>query len=172
MNRISVFLCSLLMLASVALQAQSSGIDRYFEQYQEDDRFTSITVSSRMFGLFAEFDMDDPDEQDLVEAISKLKGLKMLIGEEVEDAKSLYTAAVQKPAKAMEELMSIKDGDQEFKFFITEANGTISELMMVGYEGKSFMVMSLVGQISLRDISRLSQKMDIDGFEHFQNVDQ
>lgn len=172
MNRIIISLFTLMVISATGLRAQSSAIDRYFSKYQEDDRFSAITVSSRMFGLFADFDMDDPEEKELVEALSKLKGLKMLIGEQVSDATSMFDQAKTLSNKGMDELMSIRDGEKEFIFYVIEANGTISELLMVGHEAEKFLMMSLVGEINLRDISRLSKKMDIDGFEHLQNIGQ
>ena len=42
-----------MMIFSLNLTAQTS-IDRYFEQYEEDDRFSRVSVSSRMFNLFLE----------------------------------------------------------------------------------------------------------------------
>lgn len=171
MNRIIISFFIVLLSAS-GLQAQSSVIDRYFNKYQEDERFSAITVSSRMFGLFADFDMEDPNEQELVEALSKLKGLKMLIGEQVDNATSMFKQVKTLTESQMDELMSIKEGNKDFTFYITEANGTISELLMVGHEQEKFMMMSLVGEIDLREISRLSKKMDIDGFQHLQNLGQ
>lgn len=170
MKKISMLaLC--LMLCALGLKAQTA-VDRYFEAYSEDDRFTRISVSSKMFSLFVNFEMDDPDEQDVVETLSKLKGLKMLIGEEVADAKGIFKDAVARPAASMEELMSVTDKEREFRFFITESNGMVSELLMVGYEGQQVMMLSLVGDIDLKKISALSKKMNIDGFEHLKNVAQ
>ena len=157
--------------STMTLLAQSSGIDRYYEQYQEDDRFTQITVSSRMFGLFVNFEMDDPAEQELVETISKIKGLKMLVGTDLTEAASIYSGAVKGPEKNMDELMSVKDGDAQFKFFVSESNGKISELLMVGHESSKVLLLSLVGEIDLKQIAALSQKMNIEGFEHFKNID-
>jgi hypothetical protein len=41
---------------------------------------------------------------------------------------------------------------------------------MVGYDLEQLMMMSLVGNIDLRKLSALSQKMDIQGFEYFQQL--
>lgn len=158
-----------LLCVGSGLRAQNA-IDTYFEKYNDDDRFTRVSVSSRMFGLFVNFEMDDPDEQELVETISKLKGLKMLIGENVTDAKSIYKEASKLPEGKMEELMSVKNKDNEFRFYITETNGIISELLMVGYEDNQLFILSVVGEIDLRQLSALSQKMDLDGFEHLKNI--
>lgn len=158
-----------IMLAQVGL-AQSSGIDRYFEKYQEDERFTRISVSSKMFGLFTNFDMEDPDEQHVVEAISRLKGLKMLVGNEIDNPKSIYLQALKKPALEMEELMTVENINNELKFFITETEGQISELLLISYSEENVMMMSLVGLIDLKDISELSKKMDISGFDQMKHV--
>ncbi|MEM7370380.1 MAG: DUF4252 domain-containing protein [Bacteroidota bacterium] len=157
---------------TIEMVAQSSGVDRYFEDYKEDDRFSLITVSGRMFSIFAEFDMNDPAEKHLVDAISKLKGMKMLIGSDVLEARGIYDEIVQKPASSMEELMSVRDSGQEFQFFITEDDGTISELLMIGYQSENVMILSLVGDLDLQQIAALSQKMALNGFEHFNHVGQ
>ena len=169
-NRNTVLLVVMLIM-SATMMAQSNGIDRYYETYKQDDRFTRISVSGKMFSLFANFEMDDPTEQEALETISKIKGLKMLVGDAIPEAKSIYVQAVKRPNAEMEELMTVENKTQEFKFFITEANGTISELLMLMYDGQSIMMMSLVGDIDLKSISKLSEKMDIQGFEHLENVD-
>lgn len=172
MKRILFFaLLVLSMCISTGMYAQSSAIDRYYEQYSDDDRFSRITVSSKMFSLFVNFDMDDPDEQELVEAISKLKGLKMLVGDEIADAKTIFKEVSSKPSENMDELMSVVNNNTEFRFFITESGGKISELLMLGHEGENLFMLSLVGEIDLKQIAALSRKMNIEGFEHFQNID-
>ena len=166
---------STLLIAFIGIQftglAQSSGLDRYFEEFKEDERFTQITVSSKMFNLFVNFELDDPNEQELVEAISKLKGLKSLVGIEVAEAAEIYNRAIKRPEGEMDELMSVKDGSGHFKFFITESSGTVSELLMIGYDTSKIFMISLVGDMNLRQIAALSQKMNINGFEHFKNID-
>lgn len=158
------------MVQTTKLQAQSS-IDTFFDQYQGDERFSRVKVSSRMFELFLEIDMDDPEEQAFVETISKLKGLKVLIGKEVPEAAQLYKTFAKGPAASMDELMTVSDAQKEFQFYITESGGKISELLMVGFDEQQVMMMSLVGEIDLKEISALSRKMNIEGFDNFKNID-
>jgi len=167
-TRMTIVLAALLL--SVGAIAQSNGIDRYYEQYQDDDRFTRVSISSKMFGLFANFDREDETEQEVVETMSKLKGLKMLVGEDIAEAKTMYMSAVKRPSKDMEELMSVMEKGSELRFFISEVDGIITELLMVSYDSTSVMMMSLVGDIDLKKISKLSQKMNIDGFEQLENL--
>ncbi len=172
MNFIKVFFISGLMAFAFTAMGQVNGIDRYFETYKDDERFTQINVSSKMFSLFVNFERDDPDEQRVVDIISKLKGLKVLIGKEVDNARQFYNKALNRPAKEMEELMDITESDKSFKFFITESNGQISELMMLGYDSAQVILLSLVGEIDIKDISYLSRKMEINGFENLQKLEE
>jgi len=171
MNKIirSIAIIALLFMVT-GMSAQTNGIDKFYEKYQQDDRFTKISISSKMFGLFANFEMDDANEKEMVKTISKLKGLKMLVGESIPEAKSIFTQAIKRPAAEMEELMVVQDKSQELRFYITESAGVISELLMVSYSENSVVMMSLVGDIDLKQISKLSKKMDIEGFEHLENV--
>ena len=167
---ISCIVLLLSALPSVNAQAQSS-IDKIFDQYQGDERFSRVKVSSRMFELFLEVEMDDPQEQAFVETISKLDGLKVLIGKDVQEAAQLYKNFAKGPASRMDELMTVSDAQKEFQFYITESGGKISELLMVGFDQEQVMMMSLVGEIDLKEISALSRKMNIEGFDNFKNID-
>ena len=165
-----IFSFSLLILTAFSVNAQNNAIDKYYQSYSEDDRFTKISISSKMFSLFTNFDMEDEAEQEVVETISKLKGLKMLVGNELENAKSIYQDALR-VANNMEELMTIEDKEQELIFYISESGGMISELLMLSYETDQVIMLSLIGDIDLKDISSLSNKMDIKGFDQLDNLE-
>ncbi|MEM7656634.1 MAG: DUF4252 domain-containing protein [Bacteroidota bacterium] len=173
-SKITLFSMALLLGLTTVLQAQQTSIDRYFDTYQTDDRFTSVTISARMFGLFAELDPDEPDQQELLDAISNITGLKMLIGEDMDltEAQQVYADAVKKPATQMEELMKVSETEREFTFYITETDGHISELLMIGHTDGNLMMMSLVGDIDLRKLTAISRNMNIDGLEHLDNIGQ
>lgn len=162
----------LMLLAGPRLWAQETSIDRYFAAYQEDARFSTITMTSRMFALYAELDLDDPDHQVLVEALEGLKGLKVLIGNQVPEAPALFAEAVRRPAGQMAELLSIREPERAFTFFLTETNGRVSELLMVGHEQQQLIMMSLTGDIDLRRLAELSQRMNINGFQNFEKIGQ
>ncbi len=171
MKTINYVIVSLfMMILTCSLKGQDTKIDQYFEFYLEDERFSRVSVSSRMFDLFMELEMDDPDEQALVETISKLDGLKVLIGEQVEEAETIYEDILAGTSGEMDELMSISDPQKDIRFYITEQEGKISELVMLAHGSQQVMVMSLRGDIDIKEIARLSHKMNITGFEHFKNL--
>lgn len=160
----------LINFIGIKVFGQSNAIDRYYSQYLQDDRFTEVSVSSKMFDLFVNFEMDDPDEQELINTISKLNGLKVLIGESIDEAPQLYNQLIKSPSPSMEELMSVKDEDANMRFFISESNNKISELLMIVGSKNGIVLLSLTGDIDLKQIAKLSEKMNISGFEHLKNI--
>ena len=146
-------------------------ISRFFSKYQTDESFSSVTVSSKMFGLFTNMEADTPEDKEILEAISKLKGLKILAKEDTRTARGLYQEAFALiPAKEYEELMAVRTDDKDMKFFIKENSGKISELLMVVGGNEQFMVMSLFGEIDLKQIARIGKKMDVKGLEHLEKM--
>ena len=146
-------------------------ISKFFSKYQTDESFSSVTVSSKMFGLFTNMEADTPEDKEILEAISKLKGLKILAKEDARTARGLYKEAFTLiPIKEYEELMSVRTDDKDMKFFIKETSGKISELLMVVGGTEQFMVMSLFGEIDLKQIARIGKKMDVKGLEHLEKM--
>ena len=42
-------------------------ITRFFTTYAEDENFTVVTVTKRMFSLFADIDADDPKQKEVMD---------------------------------------------------------------------------------------------------------
>jgi hypothetical protein len=169
-NMKKVIVAVALMLAFNGAFAQDA-ISKFFTKYQSDDEFSQVTVSSKMFGLFTNMEADTPEDKEVLEAISKLKGLRILGKEDARNARELYKEAFTLiPMKEYEELLSVRDKDKDMKFLIKESGGKISELLMIMGGNESFMVMSLFGEIDLKQISRIGKKMNVDGLEHLEKM--
>jgi hypothetical protein len=165
---------SLLMAFTAVAFAQEDAISKYFGKYELDEDFTHVTVTSRMFGLFANLDAEEQEDKELIDAVSKVKGLKIITRDdiEIEEANRLYKEAFELiPTKEYDELMSVRDKENDMKFLIQEKEGIITELLMVMHGENEFFLLSLIGDIDLKQISRLSQSMNIDGFEHLKAID-
>ncbi len=169
MKRIILAL-GLAVMAQVAF-AQDA-ITKFFTKYQSDESFSQVTVSSKMFNLFTNLEADTPEDKEVLDAISKLKGLRILAKDNARDARMLYKEAFSLvPQKDYEELLSVRDKDNDMKFLIKENGGKISELLMIRGGNENFMVMSLFGEIDLKQISRIGKKMNVSGLEHLQKMD-
>lgn len=118
--------------------------------------------------------ISNEDEEDVMNVIRKLNGLKILTSSKYSGRSELSDKAIKTLKKeGFEELMIVKEGDEEIKFLIDEKDGKIREFVMVisGDEDGDFFLMSMTGNLDLKDISKLSETMDIDGFEHLDKVE-
>jgi len=163
---------ALLLMATVSMgvYAQGEAINKFFTKYATDESFTTATISSKMFSLITNMEAETPEDKELIEAISKLKGLKVLGKENTSDARALYKEAFGLIGKDYEELMAVRDKDKDMKFYIRESGGKVSELLMVMGGTDDFMLLSLYGEIDLKQISRIGRKMNVDGLEKLENM--
>lgn len=160
----------MVMAASFAVQAQDA-VSKFFTKYQNDESFSQVNISSKMFSLMANLDVENPEDQEVVDMISKIKGLRILAKEQTRDSRELYKEALGMiPVKDFEELMTVRDKDKDMKFFIKESGGKISELVMIAGGNEEFMVLSLFGEIDLKQVSKISKKMNIEGLENLENI--
>ena len=154
---ISIAFLSLTLL----LNAQNNAVEEMFNKYSERQGFTLVSISSKMFSMFANKESDSKDADDI---ISKLKSIKILSVEDSLLNKNLnfYTELVKKlDLSAYEELLVVKKGPDITKFLIKESGKNISELLVVkgGPGGNS--LISIKGDLNLKNISDLSKDIDI-----------
>jgi len=158
------------MMTLLGAKAQDA-ISKFYSKYQNDESFTQVTISSKMFSLFTNMDADTKEDKEVLEAISKLKGLRILAKEDARNARDLYKEAFTIiPVKDYEELMTVRDKDKDMKFLIKENGGKISELLMIMGGTKQFMILSLYGEIDLKQVSHLGKKMNVSGLENLHNL--
>lgn len=161
----------IIMTVGTGVYAQGDAINKFFTKYGTDESFTTATISSKMFSLITNMDVQTQEDKELVDAISKLKGLKVLGKENTSDARALYKEAYGLVSgNNYEELMSVRDEDHDMKFFIRESGGKINELLMVMGGKDDFMLLSLFGEIDLKQISRIGRKMDVDGLKELEKI--
>lgn len=166
-----IFAIAVLMIGVNGVFAQDA-ISKFFTKYQDDESFTQVTVSSKMFSLFTNMEVESKEDQEVLNAISKLKGLRILAKENTSDARKLYKEAFTLiPVKEFEELMSVRDKDKDMKFYIKESSGKISELVMIAGGADDFMVLTLVGEIDLKQVAKIGKKMDVKGLENLEKID-
>ncbi len=166
-----ILILIVLLLGGTSLQAQDDAIARYFGKYMDDDNFTSIYISKKMFSLIARMDEDaDPESKEVIE---NLAGLRILVREDAGDSNKFYEEAITMiPTETYEELMTIRNADENIRFLIKEKNDKISELLMLIAGEEDFVLISIIGDIELDKISVLADNMEIDGMEHLKSIDE
>jgi len=168
MKRFTLILATLTF--SFTMIAQQTVIDKYFEKYADNDRFTKVTINQKMFSLFANFEGGTEEETEFMQAISKLDGLKILVADSCDNPMEIFRATAKDIKKAgYEELMSVKDSDEDVIFSIKEKDGVVKELIMLMGGKEEFVLLSLYGEINLKDVSKIASGMKMDGMENLGN---
>ncbi len=164
----AILIISLLSAANAIAQ---DAIQRYFADYADNPQFSSVVISSKMFQLFSSIDPQSNGGKEFSDAISGIKGIRIVASEEVTDGKVLFSKVNKKIGPEYEILMSIDEKDEKVRFFIRDEGPIIKELLMlVGGDSKIF-IMSISGDIDLKKISALSKSMNVGGMKYLENLD-
>lgn len=162
----------LLVVASTQLFAQQgSVIDRFFQKYENDQSFTLISVTPKMFSMFTKLDINSTEGKSLMQVVKKIRGLRILVKENTKEGARLFQEASSLLTKEYEELMTVRDGKSDLRFMVKEnAKGNIAELIMLIGSNDEFMAMSLSGDIDLAEISQIASGMNIEGMDKLKNI--
>jgi len=164
-------LIMVLLLATSPIWAQNP----IMEKYAGNDDFTTVTISPKMFQLIGMAGLAD-EEPEMAELINGLTGLKILVYENEEgknrfNAQSLYSEAINTlVGKRFEELMDVKDGDDNVKFLIDDNGSFIQELLMLVGSEDEFVMINITGNIDLEQIGKISESIDVKGFDHLDKL--
>ena len=170
----------LLLLLALCLSnftfAQSNFISEYYADYETDDSFDKLSVTSKTFDLITEVEPKNKDERNAIEAISKLDGIKVLHKEKTEGLIELRTEAIEKAAQdeRYEDLIKVETQNENFLLMIREEAEIVKELTVIAGDKDHFMMATLYGEIDLKNISRLASAIQNNGkewFKVFENID-
>jgi hypothetical protein len=149
-----------------------NAIEKYFSYLDQDTGITKVTVNSKMFELFSYMEPENKEEEELKEAISNLESMKVIVKEDAKNPEALFKEAIKKPGKEFELLMEVDQDEEHFYFLINEKNGIVAELLMIGNSDGEFIILSLTGEIDLKQLSSLSRQLNIDHMEHLEKIEE
>ena len=167
--RTLLFVITVVLLGvSSTAQAQADAISKYFSKYVDDERFTVVYISPKMFQLFdkLDIDLDDAEANAIKEVVKDLRGLRILVAEE--NTMALYKEATQMiDKKEYEVLMTVRNKGEESVDFLIKDNGgdIIDELLMIIGGPDDFVLMSFVGKIDINKISEMAKAFEDDDKE-------
>lgn len=142
-----------------------------FEKYEDMDNVSSVVVNQKMFGMLAEMKVktNDPETDAFLDQIKTLNNLTVFSTKDtsVSDAISADVNTYVKASK-LEELMRVKDGDQNIKFYVQSGRDEfhVSELLMLvrgRLSSDETVLLSLNGDIDLRTLAVLTEQLNVPG---------
>ncbi|MFN4256693.1 MAG: DUF4252 domain-containing protein [Saprospiraceae bacterium] len=159
------------LLAAVAATAQTDAISRFFNQYTDDERFTVVFISPKMFQMVSKIETNDPDWEKVRDVVKDLGGLRVLTADSITNGTQLYKEALSKiPTGEYSELLSVRDGKENVRIWIKDAGNVIHELLLLVGAPDEFVMLSFTGKIDLDKISNLAKTLDVEGAEHLEKV--
>ena len=167
MKKMLMVLVPVLLLAGSAF-GQDDAIQKFFGKYLNDNRFTVVYVSPRMFKMFSRMDWDSVSH-DVLQAASQITSLRILTTDDT--PLQFYDEAVHTiDQKEYEPLVSMRDHGEEIKFMAKENGNTVQELLMLCGSKDEFVLMSFVGNINLDEMSKLGADLNVNGMQYLKGL--
>ncbi|MBR9915060.1 MAG: DUF4252 domain-containing protein [Algicola sp.] len=182
----------LVVILAVVLTSSVSFAQGIFDKYEDQKGVMSVVVNQKMFSMLAtmNIDVDDPEAQEYINMAKNITGLKVFTtGDEKISADMNATVTSYLRTSKLDELMRIKDGDQTVNFYVKEGKDEnhVKELLMFVNGLKEFtngqditingkkrevetVLLSLTGDIDLRQISKLTSQMNMPGGEQLKKA--
>ena len=153
--------------------SQHQSVNKLFEKYAGKEGFTTVYISRNLFKMVGEMNLDDPDVDELVD---KLETIKILASDSEfinENNLNFYDEIMSSlPIDEYDELLVVKEKDQDVKFLSKEKNGIITELLLIVGGTDSNALISITGNIDLKHISKLASSMKGTGMEHLEKLEE
>ncbi len=167
-----LFVLPALLLVASSLAAQNDAITRFFDRYVDDERFTVVYVSPKLFQLLSKISVDDPDWANVQSVIKDLGGLRVLTADSIADGTAMFKEALSKvPTGEYAELITVRDGKENVRIWTKDTGGSvIEELLLLVGSPTEFTLLSFTGKIDLDKISSLAKAVDMDGFEQLEKI--
>ena len=168
-----LFSTIIILLLAVSVHAQNDAISKYFDQYLDDDNFTVVYVSGKMFGMIAKIDIDelqDEESQVIMDVAKDIKGLRVLVTDV--DPKQYYKEARKliNVDDGYEILLTVRDKGDNVNFWIKEKDNIIEELFLLVGSEDEFVLVSFLGKLDLNKIAQLADKIEMSGAEHLKRI--
>tara|TARA_R110002050_G_scaffold296963_1_gene457707 strand:- start:112 stop:651 length:540 start_codon:yes stop_codon:yes gene_type:complete len=169
------------IVIALALAPLVSFAQNAFDSFEDEKDVTSVVVTKNMFKLLSKMDLNsaDPEAKAYLKMVNDLDNIKIYttdnpnVAEKMELAVSKYLAAT----KTLGELMRIKEDGRNIRFYSKEGKSEnfVSELLMHMdgiVDGKPItVIMSITGNIDLKQISKLTEDLKVPGSEELKNID-
>ena len=162
----SIFFLVCLLFTSFTY-AQNFIEDNYAHFLDRDD-ITRVTVGERMFNIAATLTKDS-ENREAYDLVSKIKSFDLISVEGLSNPQNEFKAGIAK-LKGFEELVRVKDKENNIVIMVDETHEIIHELVGIIAADSEFVVFDLVGEIDLNEISKLTSKLQDEHLGKIQGI--
>ncbi|HPL77263.1 MAG: hypothetical protein BWZ11_01324 [Bacteroidetes bacterium ADurb.BinA395] len=155
MKKNGVLILTILLLASFRAGAQT--IDKFFDRYANDDRFTYVTVGKGMMNLASTFGANKNMDKNQKEVLDRLTGIKILTLENSRDEKLMNSVLdeLDKVIRAgkYETAVRVKDKDETVNIFFRTTGKDQSDMIIVSKEKNEMSIIWMNGKMTKEEMS-------------------
>lgn len=162
MKKLSMIACCIMMFLSGKAQ---DAVTDFLNQQKDPDIFTQVNINAKMFQLIA-----DMTDEETVGIIANLTAMKIITAEKENGQYFNQAKHILEKNPVYENLMSIKEEQEDVWMYIREDKGYISELVILVSDEGEFVLINFIGKINLKEISHLAKSVNIDGMEYLDKV--
>ena len=163
-----------LLSLTMGIRAQSI-MDKLYDKYSGTEGYTSVYISKYMFDMFRTNETDIKTGEDMEQIMSKLNCIKILVTDDdpaTSTPVSLYQEIMKVlPSSSYKEIMVVKEKDQDVKFYVKEEKNRVAELLLVVGGKDESVLISIQGDIDMKNISKLAKSMNIEGMENLEKIE-
>jgi hypothetical protein len=162
-----------LLILTTGIKGQSI-MDPLFDKYSGVQGFTTVYISKYMFDMFRSNETDVKSGEDMEQIISKLNCIKILVTDDdpaTPTPVNIYQEIMKVlPSSPYKEIMVVKEKDQDVKFYVKEEKNKVAELLLVVGGKDENVLISIQGDIDMKNISKLAKSMNIEGMENLEKM--
>lgn len=166
-----IFLGGMLIMFTLLAMGQTSAVDKVFDKYNGKDGYTTVFISSFMFNMLNSLETDDPEYNEFKKATSGIKSIKILTQEGGNSESFGAELLKMLPRSEYQEMMVVKDKDEDVLFLAREVNGKITEFLLIVSGGGEDALIAIQGDIDLKSIAKIASGMDLPGLENLEDLE-
>ena len=165
-----IILSGVVIIFALTEFGQKSAVDKVFDKYSGKDGYTTVYISSFMFKMLSQLDVDDPEYNEFKKATSGINSIKILTQDGSNSEAFGKELLEMLPRDEYQEMMVVKDQEEEVLFLAKEEGGKISEFLLIVSGGGEDALIAITGDIDLESIASIASGLDMPGLENLEDL--
>ena len=171
----------IIAITVIALVSQTLFSQGVFDKFEDQQDVSSMIVTKSMFKLMSKIDLssNDPKAKEYLNMVENLENIKIFTTSNSGTAAEMKKTvdSYLKSSTSLSELMRVSDDGKNIKFYVKEGKNDnfVTELFMfledTNSKDSKAVIMSITGNIDLRQISQLTSDLNVPGSEQLKNID-
>jgi hypothetical protein len=166
-----ILIGGILLMFTLFTMGQTSAVDKVFDKYSGKEGYTTVYISSFMFNMLNSLESDDPEFDEFKKATSGIKSIKILTQEGGNSVAFGAELLEMLPRTEYQEMMVVKDQDEDVLFLAREEDGKITEFLLIVSGGGEDVLIAIQGDIDLESIASIAAGLDMPGFENLEDLE-